>query len=571
MGGAVVAVAGQRPGATLLLAVALALALGVGVATVRDRDLPGGTSLGVVMVLVAAWCASYAGQLVAADAVVRWRFSRVTFVAVAYVPVAWLAFAIDYTGRGPRLTPRVAGAMLVVPTITAVLAVAGHPSLLTLASTGGDGSPALARGQWFWIHTAYSSLLLVVGTALFAVLYVVRDERSTRAAVALGAAAVPWLANAIHLSGLFGLPLDPTPVAFVVTGTVFAVAIAEWDLLDVFPVAREVARDAIIETMDDGVVVLSDTGRVLDLNPAAEVVLPGIGIGDSLGSVEAIDDADDLPVEVELGHDGEHRRYELRGSSFDQFGGLVSGRLVTVRDVTRDRRHQQRLAVLNRILRHDLRNDLNTIQGHADLLETDPNAAESPAIIRAKADRLVDLATKVREAERMLGRGESVRSEHDVTRLVRDRVDSARRERPFADFTVDVPSTPVVVRSSDLLGVAVDNLVENAIVHTDSLTPHVSVTVRRSDGPDPSVELAVADTGPGIPGHEQQVLTEGEETPLKHGSGIGLWLVNWIVSESMGTVSFDENEPTGSVVTLRLPAGESADEPAASAGSEPAP
>jgi signal transduction histidine kinase len=108
------------------------------------------------------------------------------------------------------------------------------------------------------------------------------------------------------------------------------------------------------------------------------------------------------------------------------------------------------------------------------------------------------------------------------------------------------------VRSSDLLGLAVDNLLENAVVHTTSLSPTVEVTVRR-DEETGTVEVSVADDGPGIPRQEREVLVDGQETPLDHGSGIGLWLVNWIVSESMGTVSFGENDPTGSVVTLRLP------------------
>jgi signal transduction histidine kinase len=100
--------------------------------------------------------------------------------------------------------------------------------------------------------------------------------------------------------------------------------------------------------------------------------------------------------------------------------------------------------------------------------------------------------------------------------------------------------------------VAVDNLLENAVVHGDSLTPSVSVTVRRRET-DGTVDVVVADDGPGIPEQERQVLVDGRETPLEHGSGLGLWLVNWIVSESMGELAFDDNEPRGSVVTISLP------------------
>ncbi len=143
-------------------------------------------------------------------------------------------------------------------------------------------------------------------------------------------------------------------------------------------------------------------------------------------------------------------------------------------------------------------------------------------------------------------------TEVDVVELVAERVTEARREQPFVEFVLSVPDRPAVVRSSDLLGIAVDNLLENAVVHATSLSPTVEVTVRR-DEREEQVEVVVADKGPGIPPQEREVLVDGQETPLEHGSGIGLWLVNWIVSESMGTVSFGENDPTGSVVTLRLP------------------
>ncbi|WP_380675204.1 histidine kinase N-terminal 7TM domain-containing protein [Salinigranum sp. GCM10025319] len=548
---------GGWPVAAVLPLVSFALALGVVVATWFQRRLPGRTPFGVMMLLVAVWCVSYTGELLTIDPVVGIRFARLTRVAVAYTPVAWFVFAVDYTGRGPRVTPRMAVALLVVPTITAVLAVAGHPALLAPAPTAGTGATSLTlvRGPWFWLHVAYSYLLVAAGTALFVVMHVVASGRPKHVAVILTAVAVPWLANAVYLSGFVPLPLDPTPTAFVVTGVLFAVSVTEWDLFDTLPVAREVARDAVIETMDHGVVILSDDGRVLDMNPSAERVFTGLAVGDPFDSAEAIDLGTGVPTEVELARDGERRRYELRESSFDHVGGIVSGRLLTVRDVTRIRRHGQRLAVLSRILRHDLRNDLNVVKGHAELLAEDPTEApESPAVIRRKAERLVDLATKVREAEQTLGRSERQVAEIDLAGLARDRVDDARRERPFAEFDLDVPPTPVHVRASDLLAVAVDNLLENAVVHADSLSPTVAVTVRGNVGPESAVELVVADDGPGIPPGERQVLVDGTETPLEHGSGIGLWVVNWIVSESMGEVSFGENDPTGSVVTIRLPA-----------------
>ena len=63
--------------------------------------------------------------------------------------------------------------------------------------------------------------------------------------------------------------------------------------------------------------------------------------------------------------------------------------------------------------------------------------------------------------------------------------------------------------------------------------------------------IAVSDDGPGISGHELSVLERGEETPLSHGSGIGLWLVRWATTTLGGDLAFDTSD--GTTATVRLP------------------
>jgi signal transduction histidine kinase len=67
------------------------------------------------------------------------------------------------------------------------------------------------------------------------------------------------------------------------------------------------------------------------------------------------------------------------------------------------------------------------------------------------------------------------------------------------------------------------------------------------------VEITVADDGPGIPDIELDVLAENQETPLKHGSGLGLWLIDWLVDHLDGELTFESREPRGTIVTVRLP------------------
>ncbi|WP_459987600.1 ATP-binding protein, partial [Natrinema sp. JCM 9743] len=81
--------------------------------------------------------------------------------------------------------------------------------------------------------------------------------------------------------------------------------------------------------------------------------------------------------------------------------------------------------------------------------------------------------------------------------------------------------------------------------------------------------LTVADDGPGIPPEERELLEGDREiTQLRHASGLGLWLVNWVVTQAGGRLTFHDNEPRGTVVTLAIPRADA--ESVRSASDEPA-
>jgi sensor histidine kinase regulating citrate/malate metabolism len=73
---------------------------------------------------------------------------------------------------------------------------------------------------------------------------------------------------------------------------------------------------------------------------------------------------------------------------------------------------------------------------------------------------------------------------------------------------------------------------------------------------DDEVVVRVADDGPGIPELERTAISAGLESPLQHATGLGLWLVQWTVTNSGGSMSIADREGGGAVVELRLPATE---------------
>jgi len=234
----------------------------------------------------------------------------------------------------------------------------------------------------------------------------------------------------------------------------------------------------------------------------------------------------------------------------------ITGTVINSRDITPRKESQQQAAVLNRTLRHNLRNELNVMLGHAQpLLEGDSEAVSSRAeAIVSKVWDLHDIATYTKDLADILESHSVSQRRLDVTDLLERIAADVATDHPDAAFDIDVPSERMVM-GAPKLDVALDHVVRNALEHNDAEQPRVELAVGRADG-DGYVEVSVADNGPGIPEHEKEVLLAGEERPLKHASGLGLWIVNWIITRSGGRILFEDNEPRGSRVTLALPAAE---------------
>ncbi|WP_247010413.1 PAS domain S-box protein [Halorientalis litorea] len=243
---------------------------------------------------------------------------------------------------------------------------------------------------------------------------------------------------------------------------------------------------------------------------------------------------------------GERIPYELNGTDLTDADGNVIGLAGTGRDITDQQLREQRLSVLSRVLRHNVRNQLTVVNTNADYAAS---AVDDDGALAA-LDRVLDASKALAEVSDNAQRAQSVlrggtnRSEVDLVSAVDTALADA--DADGTDIRTSLPErAPAIAVES--VAVAVVELVENAAEHTDSDTVKVRVT-RGGD----RVYLSVADDGPGIPDNVRDVLTAGRETKLQHATGIGLWLVNWVVTASGGDVQFRGGDDGGEVV-LRFP------------------
>jgi signal transduction histidine kinase len=247
--------------------------------------------------------------------------------------------------------------------------------------------------------------------------------------------------------------------------------------------------------------------------------------------------------------DGGEEWEQIREGVADLADGLAERETVL-------REREQRLDVLNRVLRHNLRNDLSVILNYADIAARrtdDDRVALAADRIRETGRGLVALGNKARRVEAAMEGADDGRVALDLADVVADAVAAVRDDHPDAAVSVDVPAH-LRVEAMPALYDAVEEVCRNAVEHSDADEPELRVSASVVDADDGRrARLAVADDGPGVPEHERAVLTDGRETQLEHGSGLGLWLVYWVVEKSGGRLSFADREPRGSVVTLELP------------------
>jgi PAS domain S-box-containing protein len=231
--------------------------------------------------------------------------------------------------------------------------------------------------------------------------------------------------------------------------------------------------------------------------------------------------------------------------------GELAGTFAICRDVTRLKERTRQLHVLDNIMRHNIRNELNVIHGRGEQLRNrlEGELEAAADVIVDRAETLLLTSEKSREITAVLSDPrESVPI--DIGRVVRDVAESTADDWPDADVVVTGP-TRLVVSATESIDAALEELFTNAVLHNDGETPHVCVDLE-IDGS--WGILRMRDDGPGIPEFDRNVLESGAAIePLSHGSGLGLWLIYWAITRSGGEIRVEDREPRGTEITIRLP------------------
>jgi PAS domain S-box-containing protein len=516
------------------------------------REQRGATPLAVMFVGIAIWLVSEFVQVLTAPSPAAGGGLALRMLGVKIVVIGVLLLGLEYTGREHLITRWTVAAVSVEPVVTVAVALVRPDALVEaqLAANVPWGYEIAAEPLWM-VTVVYSYLLMVAGLGLLTHMMLRATYANRWRIFALMVAIfLPLAFNSLFYVGV--TPFDFTPGSFLVTAVVLMYATFRWRLMDPAPVARR----TVIEQMEDLVFVLDEQGRVTTVNAAVTDCFDADEAEILDEPVEALLDDPSLanPVAGEVSLDltvdvgGESREFDISKSVLTDYRGDLLAQVVVCRDVTEKRRREEQLELLkdvqSRFLRHNLRNELNTILAHAEFMrdDTGPPREESYEVIVETSERLIEWGEKARTIERLVE--SSKREPHEVGPTVRRLVTRVRERYPDVEFRVDCPDA-LWAMTVPQVDTALENLLDNAARYNTGPDPCVEATVTAADG---AVRVVIADNGPGIDRAELDAIQAGEETQLEHSSGFGLWLAYWVVDSSGGDIEFETGD--GTTVTL---------------------
>lgn len=331
----------------------------------------------------------------------------------------------------------------------------------------------------------------------------------------------------------------------------------------------------ILQALPDGVVILQDDS-IKSANQEARDIL-GIGdtidmVGRSLNDIIPADDAfseDNLSaiskgemyinrVEVDSLKTSLSSTVELTTARINW--GHAPAVLLIIEDISQRKKSERALArtneqlrVLNRITRHDIRNDMNVILGWSEELAThiDDDGQAVLDRIQRTGKNTIGLTRTIRDFIEALGMDQNPELNPVLASEVLDvELTKCRSMYPDATFRVDDDFSEISVHANDLLSSVFRNILNNAVKHNDKNEPIVNIGCQVSDE---TIRISIADDGPGIPDDQKEdIFGRGQKGLDAPAAGLGLYLIDNVVDSYSGEMWVKDNEPTGSVFVVEL-------------------
>lgn len=572
----------QFPLYTPAFIINVALSLWLAVMVWNRPSIPGVRFFALTLLAAGLWAFA---RLFEAGAVEVWAkifWGKVEYLGIVFVSPAWFVFSLLYTGRLKRIS-RSQLALLIIPLITLSLTWTNeqHHLIWTEITRSATDPNALnyGHGLWFWVAVVYNYVLLTlgIGALIYSIIYLPKHHSSQAKFLILGAIA-PIIGNILYLLGLSPIQgLDLTPFCLTVTAAVYTLTVFRYRLFDI----RHVARTAIIENMRDGMLILDEKYRVVDINPSAMQLL---GISKSIVGKDMLSTLNSHPelvaniinptkehVTLSLGANNSPF-LDLQVSPVNDAQGNPTGKLVVLRDVTE--RHlmekrafevaieQTRLDLLSQFIRdvsHEFKTPLSVINNSLYLMDKSTDEQQQKKrrdVIQLQIQRLnyliSEMLTTVQLDADYPVESRKINLHSFLTNLAGEYTALFKsRQQRFILQSSDFSSQ--IVGDAPLLAKALSNILENAARYSSD-----GAVITLKLGIQPKFALIeITDSGIGMNDETLKRVFErfyrANDDHSTPGFGLGLPIARSIVERHNGHITVSSSLGQGTTVSIWLP------------------
>ena len=542
---------------------------------------------GFMMLGIAIWALSYGLELSSTSLEQMLFWINVEYLGIAFIPAFWLLFLLKFTGKDKWLHPKYFYAFMLLPLITLLMVWTNTYHHLHYKSVGLDNSGpfpllSLETGPWYIVHTIYFYTLLVWGVILLVNKYRKSDQvfRKQNLTILI-AVFIPWVANVLYLFGYRPMGhIDSTPFAFVITMLFLSIGLVRFRLLDIIPIARE----KVIEAMNEGLIVTDNQDRVVDLNQEIRKILK-IEEKKIIGKrLELI-----LPEQAELyelikARKGGQLQLKLLNSELFLEASLTplfenqhaySGLIILIRDITerveiqnKVRLQSEQLLGMNKlkdrlfsIIAHDLRGPLINLNDIIKMLNEGMITEEEFKSFVPQLSKNIGYTTGLLENllfwSKSQLQGEVVKPVYfnlkEISVNILHLFENTIHEKDIL-IENNIQLSCKVYADKDMIQLVVRNLISNAVKFSKR-GGSIKLTTRTEEN---YTNLCVTDTGVGISETDQKKFFEQETfttrgTDNEQGTGLGLLLCKDFIEKNGGSIWVESEIGKGSKFCVRIP------------------
>ena len=273
---------------------------------------------------------------------------KIEYLGIPFIAVCWLMLALNFTGYKERFKRNTLSLLYIIPSITFILNCTNdfHHLFykeLYMNDTGVFPIVGIIEGPWYWIHIAYTYILMIAGLIFFVSAYLKSASIiRTQILLIIVAWVIPWGSDIIYISKLLPFTLDLSPFTLAFSGIIYSFVILRFKFLELTPIAL----NKVFSSMLEGVIILDSENNIVNFNDSAKnIILELREIGQGEHKIDEVFRKHETLLNVikngfsnerlmSISYEEQLKYYKININNISENNGKIIGKILILTDIT---------------------------------------------------------------------------------------------------------------------------------------------------------------------------------------------------------------------------------------------